>query len=234
MQTVPSLVLGEAATIVNPVSAFGNLNHTGFLHWPPPITTTRARAKSTLFCQGDAVESLIEVIRGTVKIYRLMADGRRQITGFYLAGSVLGVAAKYRYEYCAETITEVTYRRYPRLSLDFAIDHDPLIGRMLFELAAAELAEAHRQMLLLGRKRPVEKVASFLLDWARRSGRVVEPGFELHLPMGRGDIADYLGLTIETVSRTISRLRKAGIVELQQTNRIALIDPKQLREWAEN
>ncbi len=234
MQTVPSLVLGEAAAVGNPPPAFDNLSHTGFRHWPLPITTTLARAKSTLFYQGDAVEYLIEVIRGTVKIYKLMADGRRQITGFYFAGSVLGIAAKHRYEYCAETITQVTYRRYPRLSLDFAIDHDPLIGKMLFELAAAELAEAHRQMLLLGRKRPVEKVASFLLDWARRSSRVVEPGFELHLPMGRGDIADYLGLTIETVSRTISRLRKAGIVKLQQTNLILLIDPKRLREWAEN
>lgn len=233
METVPSLVLGEAAA-GDRVPVPGNPDHTGFHHWPPPVTTTRARAKSTLFYQGDPVEHLIEVIRGTVKLYKLMADGRRQITGFYFAGSVLGIAARHRYEYCAETITEVTYRRYPRLSLDFAIDHDPSTGRMLFELASAELAEAHRQMLLLGRKRPVEKVASFLLDWARRSGRVVEPGFELHLPMGRGDIADYLGLTIETVSRTISRFRKAGIVELQQTNRILLIDPKLLREWAES
>ena len=233
METVSSLMLGEAATIGNPPFAFENLNHTGFHRWPRPVTITRVKAKSTLFYQGDAVEHLIEVIRGTVKLYKLMADGRRQIMGFYFAGNVLGITARHRYEYCAETITEVTYRRYPRPSLDFAIDHDPLIGRMLFELASAELAEAHRQMLLLGRKRPVEKVASFLLDLARRSGRIVEPGFELHLAMGRGDIADYLGLTIETVSRTISRVRKAGLVELQQTNRILLIDPARLREWVE-
>ncbi|MFQ5534256.1 MAG: helix-turn-helix domain-containing protein [Sphingomonadales bacterium] len=197
------------------------------------VTTIRIGAKATLFFEGDRIRDLLEVVDGTVKLFKAMADGRRQIVGFYFPGGVIGVTADGIFHYDAETVTDVILRRYSRLGLNRAMKNDPMIGKLLFQLTSTELAMTHRHMLLLGRKNPVEKVSTFLLDLARRQSQILEPGHMLDLPMGRGDIADYLGLTIETVSRTISRLRKAHIIGLVHANLVVLKDPARLSAWAE-
>lgn len=200
---------------------------------PFAVSTIRLRPKAILFFEGDRVRHLFEVARGAVRLYKSMVDGRRQITGFHYPGSVLGVAVKGQYDYGAEAITRVTLRRYRVGELERAMRRSARISKVMFELAATELSAAHRHMLLLGRKNPTEKVASFLIDQAHWSGSSPKPGLLLDLAMGRNDIADYLGLTIETVSRTISRLRAAEIIGLVHTNLVVLKDPERLLACAD-
>ncbi|HUL09708.1 MAG TPA: helix-turn-helix domain-containing protein [Candidatus Acidoferrum sp.] len=181
----------------------------------------------TLFSEGDAAENVYEVVRGTLRLYKLLPDGRRQITGFLSAGHLLGLAHEDCYLYTAEAITEVTLCRYPRARFVRMVDEVPGFARRLLDVTSNELCAAQDQMLLLGRKSAVEKVASFILTMAGRRGGQRS---EVHIPMTRADIADYLGLTVETVSRTLTRLRQDGVIALQSACCIELRNPGRLEE----
>lgn len=184
----------------------------------------------TVFAEGDDAESVYEVIRGMVRLYKLLPDGRRQITGFLTAGQLLGLAPEGICVYSAEAITPVTLCRYKRSSFERLIDEVPGFARRLLTVTSHELNAAQDQMLLLGRKSATEKVASFLLMMA---GRDVDAAHdEVQVPMTRNDIADYLGLTIETVSRTLTRFRQDGLIALPTPARIKILDRDQLDELA--
>jgi CRP/FNR family transcriptional regulator len=181
-----------------------------------------------LFSEGDQADSVYEVVRGMLRLCKLLPDGRRQITGFLSAGQFLGLAPEGVCVYTAEAITEVTLCRYKRPAFDRLVDEVPGFAKRVLAVASHELSAAQNQMLLLGRKAAVEKVASFLLLMAEQAD---EDAF-IGLPMTRGDIADYLGLTIETVSRTLTKLKQDRLIALPTPDRIKIRDRGQLEELA--
>jgi CRP/FNR family transcriptional regulator len=169
-----------------------------------------------------------------VKLYKLLGDGRRQITGFLFAGDFLGLALNSTYSYTAEAIEPVTACRFPRQKLERLFDEYPRLEKRMLGMAVDELAAAQDQMLLLGRKTAKEKVASFLLMLARRQEhRGMDAAGSIEVPMSRSDIADYLGLTIETVSRTLTQLRKESTISLKDNKHIDAIGMSMLEDLAE-
>jgi CRP/FNR family transcriptional regulator len=169
--------------------------------------------KTTLFEQQALAGSVFSVTEGTVRLYKSVPDGRRQIVGFALPGDFLGLALMDRYSVAAEAVTEVKVCRFARSAFLAYVDDRPHLLRRLHEFAGHELSLAQDQMLLLGRKTAEERVAAFLLNLRARYGRIGTVSVNVPLPMSRQDIADYLGLTIETVSRTLTKLaRKKALV----------------------
>jgi len=183
-----------------------------------------------VFIEGDPAENFYEVIRGTVRLHKLLPDGRRQITGFLSAGHLLGLSHANAYVYSAEAIGPVTVLCYPRARLDRLMDEVPGLARRLLVAASDELRQAQDQMLLLGRKTAAEKIASFLATLATLQGGAASE--ELELPMSRNDIADYLGLTMETVSRTLAKLKRDRLIALPTHTRVELLDRDRLEELA--
>lgn len=182
----------------------------------------------TVFSEGESAENVYEVIQGVVRLYKLLADGRRQITGFLFPGDLLGFAHGGHYIYAAEAITELRLRRYSRARFERMVDEVPGLAQHILKVTFAELRGAQDQMLLLGRKSAAEKIASFLLNMAERQGNAEE----VRLAMGRADIADYLGLTKETVCKTLSELKREGVIAAQSASCIELRDRGQLEELA--
>ncbi|MEW6645427.1 MAG: helix-turn-helix domain-containing protein [Pseudomonadota bacterium] len=164
--------------------------------------------KAMLFEQGAVAGNLFNVTEGVVRLYKSLPDGRRQIVGFALAGDFLGLALMDRYGVTAEAVTQVKACRFTRAAFLTYIDDKPHLLRRLHEFAGHELSLAQDQMLLLGRRSAEEKIAAFLLNLQTRYARIGSASVTIPLPMSRQDIADHLGLTIETVSRTLTKLSR--------------------------
>jgi len=190
------------------------------------------RPGDTLFREGEPAACFFNVTEGALKLFKLLPDGRRQITGFLFAGDVLGLGAEAVYGCTAEALTAVRLCRFPRRRLETLMAAHPEMERRLLGLAGHELAEAQEQMLLLGRKTAQERLASFLLQLSQRARRRGRPDDPVDLPMGRSDIADYLGLTTETVSRGFTRLKTAGLIRLLPGHRVALAERHRLEALA--
>lgn len=193
----------------------------------------RVHPGQSIFHEGDPVNRLFMLVSGTLKIYALLADGRRQVTGFMFPGDLLGISVEEEYAFTAEALSDGELWWFARKAFDAFVDQNPDVERELYRLAVHELAAAQRQMVLLGRKSAAERLASFFLMLLERSERVSgrsEEGFDL--PMSRLDIADYLGLTKETVSRMTGRLRDRGLIRLESQNRVEVIDRPGLTEMA--
>lgn len=182
----------------------------------------------TFIQEGDPAEHFFNVTSGTAKLFKLLPDGRRQVTGFAGIGYFLGLAVSSSYAFSAEALEPVKVCRFSRTKLRGLLDDFPALEKKLLEVASNELVVAQEQMLLLGRKTARERLASFLIARANLvphcPGRGV-PGVKerIHLPMTRSDIADYLGLTIETVSRTLSKFRVEKLVEIPNNSEIVLL-----------
>ena len=189
-------------------------------------------AHQPIFDEADTAEHVYNVTGGAVKIYKLLPDGRRQITGFLLPGDFLGLTHKEAYAYSAEALVPTTLCRFPRRKLEGLLDEMPKLEQRLLGMASHELAAAQDQMMLLGRKSARERVVSFLLMMSNAAMRRGKPADPVFLPMNRSDIADYLGLTIETVSRTFTQLRKQGLIGLVDEKQVRLLKPEALREIA--
>ncbi len=158
---------------------------------------------SEIYAQGEKAGNIYQVEFGAVRVYRLLADGRRQISAFYLSGEVFGLEADANHHFFAEAITGTSLRLYPRSKLSD-------ICQELLSLTLRSLTRAQEHLLVLGRQTAAERVAAFLLDLAERQGGLEQ----IEMPMSRMDIGDYLGLTIETVSRVFSKLKDKGIIAL--------------------
>jgi CRP/FNR family transcriptional regulator len=191
-------------------------------------TLQKAAPRETIFSEGDEADGVYEVVSGMLQLYKLLPDGRRQITGFLGAGQILGLAPEGHHVYTAEAITNVTLCRYTRAGFDRLIDEVPGLARRLLYVASHELRAAQDQMLLLGRKGATEKVASFLLLMAEQQ----DCDDEVFVPMARNEIADYLGLTTETVSRTFTKLKLEGVIGLPTPNQVEIRDSERLEEFA--
>ena len=185
-------------------------------------------AGAAIFWEGDPAGQIFDVAAGVLRVYRILADGRRAIVGFIYPGGVLGVACQRRYLFTAEAVTDVKVRRFSRVRFFSLISESPALRPQLFALLCDEMSAAQDQMLLLGHKSAEERVVSFLLAVHRKSA----VGNDIHLPMGRLDMADYLGLTIETVSRTMTSLTRRGLVAAAGRQTLTLRMPNTLREIA--
>ncbi|MGE0254876.1 MAG: cyclic nucleotide-binding domain-containing protein [Alphaproteobacteria bacterium] len=186
-----------------------------------------------IFGEGEPAGALYNLTGGTVKLYKLLPDGRRQITGFLFPGDFLGLAMNEAYAHTAEAVGDVTLCRFPRGRFEGLLERLPRLEHRLLEMASNELAQAQDQMLLLGRKTATEKIASFLLLLSRRQAARGEPASPVRLPMGRADIADYLGLTVETVSRCFTALKTGGPIRLLTSSAVELRDRAALEALAE-
>lgn len=183
-----------------------------------------------LIQEGDPADDVFTLTEGMLKLYKLMPDGRRQITGFMLPGDFIGLAYGSSYVYSAEAVSPVVACRFRRTTLLQKMEEHPELEHRLLSRASNELAAAQAQMLLLGRKTARERLASFLLLLVERSG--VAEGDAMPLPMSRSDIADFLGLTIETVSRVFTQLRKEALIGLPDKHSVTIPDLEALQEAA--
>lgn len=185
-----------------------------------------------LFYEGDEADMVYRVVSGMVRTSILLPDGRRHIVDFLQAGDIVGLTAGADHPHTAEAVTAATLIRIPRSRLDSAIDQRPALARRMFRRTQADLVAAQERLLLLGRKSVTERLASFLLILRDRQSMDAAAGRRIRLPMGRTDIADYLGLTIETVSRTFTKLRSAGLIRLVDTHTVEILEPTRLADLA--
>jgi CRP/FNR family nitrogen fixation transcriptional regulator len=178
-----------------------------------------------IYGENEPAEYLYKVLSGTVRTYKVLADGRRQIGAFYLPGDVFGFETGSEHAFSAEAITNVKVLLVKRSAVTTLAARDAGVGQQLLDLAARELGRAQNHIMLLI-KTAQERVAGFLLEMAER----VQTHNEVDLPMSRQDIADYLGLTIETVSRTLTHLENSAAIALPTSRRIVLRNRAALRQ----
>ena len=184
------------------------------------------RKDEEIYGEGESSEYVYQVVRGAVRTYKLLNDGRRQIGAFHLPGDVFGLDAGATHRLTAEAIADTTVRLVKRRSLEAAAGSNVEVAHNLWTMTASGLRHAEDHMLLLGRKTAMEKVAAFLLEMDSRLARA---GM-MALPMCRRDIGDYLGLTLETVSRTLSQLSDQGILVFSSARQIVLRNRQRLTD----
>jgi len=168
----------------------------------------------TLFDEGDAADCFFQVVSGALRTSKLLNDGRRQIDAFHLPGDIFGLEAGAEHRFAAEAMGDAVVIGWRRARMAALTGADPAFREQVLDAALRSLERAQNHLLLLGRKSASEKMASFLLDMSARLG-----GSRFELPMQRGDIADHLGLTIETVSRTLTRFARDGVIALRNASR---------------
>lgn len=201
----------RAAYRVEPADAFAALDRIGAV-----ITLGRDEC---LFLAGDLADCYFKVLKGAIRTYQLLADGRRHIADFYLAGDLIGLDAAEAYAVAADAVVETTLIRYSRRKVDALAAAQPAIAQSLIEIMRAGLAAARERMLLLGHMTAMERIALFLIAMSKRA---VDGRFSL--PMTRTDIGDYLGLTMETISRAFSQMKSDGIIAQYNRHDLAILD----------
>ncbi len=179
-----------------------------------------------IYGEKEPADYIYQITAGAVRSYKLLSDGRRQIGAFHLVGDVFGLENGSFHRFTAEAIVDTSVRLIRRGSLERVAEADVSIARDLLYMTTDNLQHAEDHMLLLGRKTSLERVVAFLLEM---DGRLTAAGIMV-LPMCRRDIADYLGLTLETVSRALSKLHEDGILGFLGKNQrqIILLDRRQL------
>ncbi|MCC6737038.1 MAG: helix-turn-helix domain-containing protein [Bauldia sp.] len=193
-----------------------------------PGAVTKYARNAEIFGEGDEADFVYRVRSGTVRLTRILPDGRRMIGSFHFAGESFGIEPGATHSSSAEAVTDCEIVATPRNAVFRRAENDHAFSHELWQSAVAELAGARQHMLVLGCQSALERVASFLLEMAERS----PVAGVLSLPMSRQDIADYLGLTIETVSRTITQLTERGAIEVPSSRTIVLRNRTSLRSAA--
>jgi CRP/FNR family transcriptional regulator, nitrogen fixation regulation protein len=203
------------------IDAFGAVtSHAGLV-----ATEFSYRKDEEIYGEDEPAEYVYQVISGAVRSYKLLSDGRRQIGAFHLSADVFGLESGSVHRLATEAIIDTTVRLVKRRSLEQAAATDVQVARKLWTMTAGDLRHAEDHMLLLGRKTAMERVATFLLEMDRR---LAVAGM-MALPMCRRDIGDYLGLTLETVSRALSQLQVQGILGFSGARQIVLRNRQRLR-----
>jgi CRP/FNR family nitrogen fixation transcriptional regulator len=181
-----------------------------------------------IFAEGGDTDTFYKVVSGVVRICKFLNDGRRQIAAFHMAGEIFGFDLASDRQFAAEAVSNCTLICYRRRGIEQVAQKDQAVCRQLLQHAMQNLAQAQSHALLLARRGAAEKVASFLLDWQERSQ---EEGV-IHLAMSRQEIGDYLALTIETVSRSLSQFERDGVIAMPNTRELRLLDLEALEELA--
>jgi CRP/FNR family nitrogen fixation transcriptional regulator len=189
----------------------------------PGVRMVYARDEE-IFGEGEPAEFVYRVVSGAVRTYRVLSDGRRQVCDFHLSGEYFGLEPSLEQRATAEALAGTTLLVLRRSALADLAQREVEIARELWLMSARRLERSQDHVLMLGRKNAAERVAGFLVDFAGR----VEAREDFELPMSRQDIADYLGLTIETVSRTFSQLEHMGVLKAHNSRRIRLTDRRAL------
>lgn len=195
-------------------------------------TTARYENNRTIYYESDEADYYYKVRSGTVRLCKVTEDGRRQIAAFLVPGDLFGWADGDAYNFSAEAVSNVTVEKYPRRRVEETVKADPNMGRHVLAFLSSQLTSAHDHLLLLGRMTAAERIAAFLLALAGRQRRVAGDGAAIELPMNRRDIADYLGLTVETVSRTMSEMKRKGIISFTEPEHIRLNQSSTLERMA--
>ena len=190
------------------------------------------KSGAVLAREGDPAPHVFSITSGSLRVYKLLPDGRRQITGFLFAGDFLGLAIGDEYVFSAEAMEASTVCRFRKEPFRALVQQSPPLEHMLLKRTMHELAAAQNQMLLLGRKTAIERMAYFLLDLPGHDpARPSAPG-HVRLPMKRAEIADYLGLTIETVSRVLTRMKLKGLISTPSQSELIIERPDRMRQHA--
>ena len=181
-----------------------------------------------IFAEGGDTDTFYKLVSGVVRVCKFLSDGRRQIEAFHVAGEILGFELGEERLLSAEAVNDCTLVSYRRHKVEQIAQRNETVCHQLLQLAVRNLAEAQGHALLLGRRAAAEKVAGFLLGWARRC----QAEDLIHLAMSRQDMADYLGLTIETVSRSLSQFERDGVIALASTRQLKVLDAGALEDLA--
>ncbi|MEZ2143967.1 helix-turn-helix domain-containing protein [Bradyrhizobium sp. DN5] len=207
----------------NTLRDLGMTNHSNAL---VNLSEFSYRKGSEIYGEKEPAEYVYQVKSGAVRSYKLLSDGRRQIGAFHLIGDIFGLENGSEHRFTTEAIVDTTVRLIRRQSLETVAESDVMVTRNLLSMTTDNLQHAEDHMLLLGRKTSLERVAAFLLEMDKR----LTAAGVMALPMSRRDIADYLGLTLETVSRALSRLHELGVLGFvgNTQRQIVLLDRHQL------
>jgi len=224
MQTSTHLALRPAVS-THPLTPFEQTLASGALR--------RVEAKEFVFVEGDAASHVYRVETGAVALFKVLADGRRQIVGFAYPGDLIGLGAEGEHVVNAQAIKPTRLRCLPMSRLHRSVTQDPSLGFRLYQAVARELASARDLMFTTGQRSATERVVSFLLAFSGRNERKGQDPTTFELPMTRADIGDFLGLTIETVSRTFTKLKIMGLIELPHSSQVKLIDIDALKSLAD-
>lgn len=172
-----------------------------------------------IYGEEEPAEYVYQVKTGAVRSYKLLSDGRRQIGAFHLAGDIFGLENSGAHRFTAEAIVDTTVRLIRRQSLELVAASSAVVSKNLLSVTTRDLQHAEDHMLLLGRKTALERVAAFLLEMDKR----LTAAGVMTLPMSRLDIADYLGIRLETVARALSQLRGAGVLDFIGNNQREIV-----------
>lgn len=193
----------------------------------PKTTEARLKPGGYLYFEGDKVGWLYQVTSGVVRLTRLLADGRRQVIAFGYPGDIIGFPADGLHHTDCESLTDARLQRFRLTHLENG-EGDPKLHGALMRAALREISAMQDHFMMLGRKSATEKLASFLCVLAERVGEDLGAYRQITLPMRRSDIADFLGLTTETVSRTFTHLRKSKIIAIDNKHTIIIQNPTAL------
>ncbi|MEJ8473326.1 Crp/Fnr family transcriptional regulator [Roseibium algae] len=189
---------------------------------------SRFKAHDVVYYQGDEAKRLYQLVSGTIMLFKLLPDGRRQVVEMLRAGDIFGLASGEEYDCTAETLTEASLHEVNLKQVEGSTE----MQRQLMKCLTNQMSSLHEHTVLLGRKSAVERVASFLMYLVPNRGggvgclgpdpALAEDTCDLQLHMTRQEIADYLGLTIETVSRVVSDLKRRGVIRIDRADKIHL------------
>jgi len=191
------------------------------------LPETHLKAGSCLYFEGDPVERLYQVKKGVLRLTRLLEDGRRQVIAFGYPTDIVGFPSDGVHHTDCDVLVDACLQPYRRSTLEDG-GGDPQLHRDLLQAALREISAMQDHFMMLGRKSALEKVASFLCVLTDRVGQNLGEYKQVDLPMSRGDIADFLGLTTETVSRTLTQLRKNKIIAIDNIHTIIILRPTAL------
>lgn len=198
---------------------------------PQPLETF---GRGQTVCRdGDPAMYVFKIVAGIVRVVKILSDGSRVITGFFYPGEIFGLSPDERYHGDAEAVGDVKLRRLKRKHFQRAVDSSEQLRPQFVNWLYQEMASAQARMVLLARKKAEERVCDLLLTLARRAGNENGPATAIEIPMSRVDMADYLGLTIETVSRTMTNLIKRGVLQPIARYRFTIRKPVLLRSLAD-
>ena len=222
-------------TLVSRASCIPHHPDTGEL-LPDKLGSTMVRtfqSKEHIFCEGDAATHVYQIEAGHVCVYKTMPDGRRQVLEFGYPGDIIGLGAMGEYAVNAQATARTRVRCIPLGALHDLARQDFRLSLTLYAAVSRELNAARELVFTVSQRRAAERVASLLIALARRNELRGEEPKVIVLPMTRTDIADYLGLTIETVSRTFTKFRAQGLIDLEQSILVTICDLEALADLAE-
>lgn len=194
-------------------------------------TKLRVSRNQIIFHEGDPAAKAYKVVSGTVRLVKHLADGRRQVLQFLFSSDFFGIGELGNYGVTAEAVSDVVIMSYSQQQLALLADQRPSLQQTFLTLLSQRVTDVQRHLMVLGRQHAKERIASFLLQLAERTGS--EDDDLMEIPMDRRDIADYLGLRIETVSRVLTEMKEEGLIEAQGTHQFVLSDADALQEIAD-